>query len=93
MVLNGLRSNGRLGIEDDADPPAAALRTHHAISEVREQHRPAPSPDQRLQVQLPRVVAFPGRVRLVDSTVDAFRVDAPSRRHSIAESFDRHENN
>ena len=86
MVLHGLRSNGRLRVKDDADPTSPALRTHHAVLEVGEQHLPAPSPDQRLQVQPPRVVAFPGRVCLIHPAVNAFRVDAPSRGHGIAES-------
>jgi len=49
--------------------------------------------DQRLKVQRLRVVALPSRMRLVDSAVDAFRMDAPTRRHCIAESFHGHENN
>jgi hypothetical protein len=72
MVLHGLRSNGRLGIENDADPAATALRAHHAVLEVRDRHLAAPRPDQRLKVQLLRVVALPSRMRLVDSAVDAF---------------------
>ena len=66
---------------------------HHAVLEVRERHLAAPCPDQRLEVQLLGVVALPGRVRLLDSAVDAFRMDTPSRRQSIAESIDGHENN
>jgi hypothetical protein len=93
MVLYGLRSNGRFRVENDANPAAPALRTHHAVLEVREQHLAAPRPDQRLKVQLLRVVALSGRVRLVNSAIDAFRVDAPSRRHGIAESLNGHENN
>ena len=49
MVLNGLRSNARFGIENDADPAAPALRAHHAVLEVREQHLAASRPDQRLK--------------------------------------------
>ena len=49
--------------------------------------------DQRVKVQLLGVGALPDRVGLLDSAVDAFRMDAPSRRHGIAESFDGHENN
>jgi hypothetical protein len=87
----GLHSSSWLGIENDADAPTPALRAHHAVLEVRK--TAAPCPDQRLKVQLLGVVALPGRVRLLDSAVDAFRMDTPSRRQSIAESFDGHENN
>jgi hypothetical protein len=49
--------------------------------------------NQRFKVQFLHVVALPGRMRLVDPAVDALCMDAPSRRHGIAESFDGHENN
>jgi hypothetical protein len=93
MVSHGLRSEGRFGIENDTDAPAPALRAHHSIFQIRNRHLSAPRPDKRLKVQLPHVVALSRRVCLIDSAVDAFRMDAPSRRHGIAEGFDRHENN
>jgi hypothetical protein len=39
------------------------------------------------------VVALAGRVCLIDSSVDAFRMDAPSCGQGVAESLDGHENN
>jgi hypothetical protein len=92
MISHGLRPNARLRIENDADPAAPALRAHHAVLEVRDRHLAAPRPDQRLKVELFRVMALPGRVCLVNPAIDAFGMHAPSRRHRVAKSFDRHEN-